>query len=380
VTGLIPVVEPASSSVLDLHDALMRSAEVYRSELETLADSDPRVAEVWARREEFLNEADELAEQHRILFAHAGLIDQSMNTSARSLYAQDKRFGVSDIGGCRSYVQRLIRNEAFTEPREDFLAAYVGTAVGDHLEKDYIRLRNEHARAQMEVVVPIEVVLDGEVFEIMLPGHPDIVEPLEHGNTVIDYKTKDGLGVVIREDGELKHKFQVTLYAKALIRAGIIDENATLALVYYDRAGKDQQPHAVQWTYDEAMYEEAVAWLADVIYAEHNGEEASRDMPRQWCESFCPFFTACRGEDTDVEGVIRDEHLLTTIALYEEAREAESAAKKLKESAAAELRGLGGKLPDGRSFRWVHVNETKIEGYVRRAYDTLNLPKKKVAK
>lgn len=378
--SLNPIVEPASDHWSDLLDAYQRSAEVYKSEWEMLDNDDPRLEEVIQREQEFLNAAADLRDEHRIGLTHLGLVDESMNTSARTLYASEKRFGVSDIGGCRRYVQYLIDDEDFTDPRGEFLAAYVGTAVGTKLEEDYIRLRNPHARAQIDVAVPVEVVVDGEVFEVEIPGHPDIVEPLEHGNSVIDYKTKDGLGVVIREEGQLKHRFQITLYAKGLIRAGIIDDNARLALVYYDRSGSEEAPHTVEWTYDEAIYEQAVAWLSDVIYAKVHGEEAEKDMPRHWCQSFCPMFTICRGTDTDVTGIIRDPDQLAAIALYDEAHKREKAAKADKAAAAAELKHVAGHTPDGGSWRWVHVNDTKIEAHTRHGYDRVAWTPPKAAK
>ncbi|MET0819649.1 MAG: PD-(D/E)XK nuclease family protein, partial [Aeromicrobium sp.] len=215
------MVEPTDSGILALHDAYLRSSYVDLSELEPMDREDARWDEVYARHVEFDDAAAALHREHRTLFDHVGLVDEAMSTSARSLYAQGKRFGVSDIGGCRRYVQFLIDDEEFTDPRGEFLAAYVGTAVGDHLEQDFWGLRNPKAKAQSDVVVPVEVVVDGEVFVISIPGHPDVVEDRKHGNRVIDYKTKDGLGVAIHEDGELKHKFQITLYAKGLIVQGV---------------------------------------------------------------------------------------------------------------------------------------------------------------
>lgn len=370
--SLNPIVEPKSDHWTDLIDAYERSAVVYSEEADMLDPKDKRRAEVVARGHEFLDAAQALRDEHRIGLKYLGLVDEAMTTSARTLYASEKRFGVSDIGGCRRYVQYLIDDEDFTDPRGEFLAAYVGTAVGTKLEEDYIRLRNPHARSQMDVVVPVEVVVDGEVFVVEIPGHPDLVEPLEHGNSVHDEKTKDGLGVVIREDGQRKHKYQITLYAKGLIRAGVIDENARLALVYYDRSGHEEAPHTVEWDYDESIYEEAVQWLSDVIYAKVHGEEAEKDMPRHWCESFCPMFTRCRVTDTDVTGIIRDPDQLAAIALYDEAHQRELAAKADKKAAASELQGIAGHTPDGGQWRWVHVGDTKIEAHTRRGYERVS--------
>lgn len=377
---LQPVVEPNDSTWRGLLDAYERSGEVYRSEWEMLDKKDPNRKAVAARGQEFFDAADALREEHRVALAYEGLVDEAMSTSERSLYAQGKRFGVSDIGGCRRYVQFLIDDEEFSDPRADFLAAYVGTAVGTKLEDDYIALRNPHAISQMTITVPIEVIVDGEVFTISVPGHPDLVEPAEHGNAVHDEKTKDGLGVVIRENGEQKHKIQLSLYAHALIGMGVITKDARLALVYYDRSGAEQTPHVVEWTYDEAIYEEAVAWLSDVVYAQVHGEEASKDMPMHFCESFCPMFSKCRGTETDVQGVIRDPHILHAIEVYDEAHEREKAAAKDKKAAAAELRGIAGHTPNGGMWRWITVGESKIEPHVRRGYERVSWTKPKAKK
>jgi hypothetical protein len=377
VTDLQPVVEPASSQWYDMLDAYERSAQVYDEEMDVTERDSDQWQFALGRAAAFRDLAQAIRDEHRVALEHAGLVDEAMTTSARSLYATEKRFGVSDIGGCRRYVQLLIEDAEFTDPRDGFLAAYIGTAVGSDLELDYIRLRNQNAIAQMPVQVPVEVMVDGEVFVVTIPGHPDLVEPAGSGDSVIDYKTKDGLGVVIREDGERKHKYQVTLYAKGLIEKGVLSDKPRLALVYVDRSGAEERPHVVEWEYDEAIYEEAVEWLSDVVSATHHGEEASKDMPRQWCESYCPMFTRCRGDDTDVEGAIRNPEILAKIDLYDEARAEEKRWEKIKKAAGAELQGIAGHTPDGRTFRWVHVNETKVPTYVRRAYDMITLTKAK---
>lgn len=294
-----------------------------------------------------------------------GLIDEAMDTSARSLYAQDKKIGVSDIGGCHEYVRRLIANEDFSDPRANFMAAFMGTAFGDHLEQAYLK-RHPSALTQIDVTVNLD--LNG--FRLAIPGHPDIVDPAR--NLVIDGKTKNGLSVVRKTGGERKHKYQLTFYAKALIDMGTLSEDCTLALAYYDRSGVEQKPYIDEWTYDPAILDEALEWLNDVIYALTMGEEASKDMPRDWCYSFCPFATACRGGDTDVEGLIEDEVLVTAIDLYKEAHQRELQAKRDKDVAKAELVGAAGRTKDW-TLRWVHINESEIKAGTRRAYDKIDI-------
>lgn len=300
----------------------------------------------------------------------AGLVHQAMTESERSLYASSKKIGVSDIGGCHEYVRRLIIDDDFTDEQDSHMPAWVGTAVGVQFEQDWLRYRNPHAMVQSEVVVPIDI----EGYRLNLVGHPDIIEPLHHGNRVIDGKTKNGLSVVRKEGAERKHKFQVTMYAAAAIILGLIDDNATLALVYWDRSGADgDEPYVEEWQYDPALLEEAQDWLRDVIYALVNGEEASKDKPRQWCYSYCPFATACRGGDTDVEGAIVDEEILVAIRTYLDAKARASVAEREKKAAASVLKGLSGITPDGATLRSTWVNETDVPASHRRGYWKLDL-------
>lgn len=294
-----------------------------------------------------------------------GLIDEAMDGSARSLYAQGKKVGVSDIGGCREYVRRLISDMEFSDPRKNFMAAFMGTAFGDHFEKAYLT-RHPNAIVQADVVVPIE--LDG--FEFRLPGHPDIIDP--DLNTLIDGKTKDGLAVVRKTGGDMQHKMQVTLYGYACVKAGLLKPNPTLALAYYDRAGVEQKPFIVEWEWDQSILDAAIEWLNDVVYALMQGEEAPKDKPRDWCWSYCPFASACRGGDTDVEGLIEDEEIVTATELYKDALARERQAKKDKDTAKGVLLGISGRTKNW-VVRWIHINESEIKAGTRRAYDKIDI-------
>lgn len=310
-------------------------------------------------------EADEAEPRNPVEEALFGLIDEAMDTSARSLYAQGKKVGVSDIGGCREYVRRLIADEDFTDPRKNFMAAFMGTAFGREFEDAY-QCRHPHALIQQAVEVP----LDLQGFQFILPGHLDIVDPKL--NTIIDGKTKNGLAVVRKSGGDLQHKFQVTLYGYACVKAGLLEPEPTLALAYYDRSGVEQAPHIVMWEWDQSIFDAAIEWLNDVVYALTQGEEASKDKPRDWCYSFCPFATACRGGDTDVEGLIEDETIVTAIDLYKDALARETAAKRDKDTAKKELVGIGGRTKNW-VLRWVHINESEIKAGTRRAYDKIDI-------
>lgn len=298
-----------------------------------------------------------------------GLVDRAMTMSDRTAYANEKKIGVSDIGGCREYVRRVLLNEPYSsEPSDNNLMAFVGTAVGDHLERQYLK-ENPDALVQSEVVVDMDI----DDYTVKLVGHPDVADPGR--NLLIDYKTRNGLATV-RKEPIAKHKFQVTLYAKALIDEGILDEDCTLALVYVDRSGDDPQPVSHEWTYDPGILHEARQWLSDVLYAIENGEEASRDMPRSWCTAYCPYAETCRGgSDTDVEGLITDDEQVKALSVLLEAREAERKARADKKAAQSVLSNVEGHT-ETHTVRWTFIGPTeyttKREGYLR-----LDVSKKK---
>jgi PD-(D/E)XK nuclease superfamily len=315
-----------------------------------------------------------------------GLIAEASEATERSLYAAERKIGVSDIGGCREYARRLIVDEPFTDPRDSFMPAFMGTAFGKEFEEAFKR-RHPDAETQLSITVPLKVEVvshDGtQYLQLHLPGHPDIVI----GNTVIDGKTKDGLDVVRKEaekeDGLKQNKFQLTLYAHALIEMGKIDKDATLALVYYDRSGKEEEPFVVEWKFDEAILDEAQRWLSDVFYAVmyESGDGADtrhlKDKPRTFCQSYCPYFTACRGPETDVEGLLEEPDILAAIEVYDEAKRDAAEAERRKKSAAAALTGISGHTVDGLTLRWIHINESVIPSTTRRAHERIDLRRRK---
>ena len=305
------------------------------------------------------------------------LINDSMQNSERSMWSQGKRIGVSDIGHCREYVRRMITNEEFTDDEPDSMAAFVGTALGDLLERGW---SGPDVRTQVTVTVPLRA---GDYdLALNLPGHVDIVT----GNRVWDIKSKDRLGVVRRSGPSLKEKFQPTLYAHALIADGTLthtkDDPVQCGLIYLDRSGKEgSRPHVVMWDYDPAIVEEAEAWLGDVMYAVQNGEEAPRDKERAWCYQYCPFATGCRGgQDTDVTGLISDPTLLAAVDTYRDAMDRERQVKLDKEAAKSVLAGISGNTRSGWSIRTVTVNEVEVPTHVRAGYERIDIRRARSAR
>lgn len=293
-------------------------------------------------------------------------IDAATNGSDRSRQSKSNVVGVSDVGGCREYVRRVILDE---EPSQEVhtydLAAFIGSAIGDHMEDAWIAA---HSGEQWTKQAEVTVTLDVRGITLNIPGHPDLF----CRSDLIDFKSVDGLGVIRRTGPSDQQRFQRALYAFALIEAGAMDPDAWVHNVYIDRSGADSTPVVWSAPFDLREVEEAREWLSDVIYAVQHGEEASRDKPREWCYACCPFAPACRGEDdSDVEGLIDDPFILEAIEVYLAASEAIKLANKDKASAASVLSGVSGRTPT-HTVRSVDIGPSDV-AYTRAGYRRLDV-------
>src|SRR5690606_284410 len=134
-------------------------------------------------------------------------INLSMSQSERSIYAQENKIGVSDIGTCREYVRRTIVGEPWSDQQENFAAAFTGTAVGALAE---IAAAKHIPGAVTQYPVIVDLTVRG--FSLSLPGHVDVfisnaladLEAFGQPDEVWDFKTKDGLGVVKRTGPDLQ--------------------------------------------------------------------------------------------------------------------------------------------------------------------------------
>jgi hypothetical protein len=294
-------------------------------------------------------------------------IRRSTNNSDRSRQSMTNVLGVSDVGGCHEYVRRMIMNEEPSQEATRYdLAAFIGTAIGDHAEEAMIRQFPEEGWVKQAEVV-VRLVVRG--FELNIPGHPD----LYRRSDLVDFKSKDGLAPIRRTGPTDRERFQRTLYAKALIEAGKMDEDCWLHNVYIDRSGVQPTPVVFSEKFSWSVVDEAIEWLDSVLYAVQMGEEAERDMPREWCWACCPFAPRCRGEDdSDVTGLIDDPVVIDAVSLYLESGEQMKALEKDKKSAASVLRGVEGRT-DSHSVRWITVGATEVPATKRAAYERLDV-------
>jgi hypothetical protein len=291
-----------------------------------------------------------------VVAAYSG---QSMN-SARSQQARANILGPSDLGGCRAKMahnfMQTPREERATPP----WSAFVGTWVGEGLERAYVAAR-PHAVAQKRI-------------EVELPsgrktaGNVDVLDP-EVG--VLDFKTQDGLAAVRHDGPPFKHVAQIMCYLLGAIQAGLLPKDAQWHLVYIDRSGTEPEPFVVTGQFEPEVIEEMEERIAEAEHAALFRTEAPRDEPAQLCIRFCEFYQACRG-DWQPEGLIEDEVTVKAADRYLEGQALIRQGEALKKGAKADLEGAAGST--GKAVvRWVFVNGGNVPASTRKGYWRLDV-------
>lgn len=308
----------------------------------------------------------------------------------RSQQAADFRLGASDIGVCREQTRlTILQTERREEERVPWAAA-LGTAVGAWLEAEMERQWGTLTQAEVVATLP-----SGRT----VPGHIDCYEPMEtvardrladdepvtavvSPGAVWDFKAKDGVRLAARENPDRGHVYQIALYHRGLVQAGLIAPDAPAFIVYVDRSGKSAEPVVKEVVVDDALIEEIDAWIEDSIYAVRNGETAPRDRAYEWCQVACPVFWACRGADEHHASgrLIEDEEALSAIKGYRAGRDMEKEGKALKEEARDRLNDVDGTTPDGWVLSHTETGEVTVQTFVRPAGRRLNLRPLKGAK
>ncbi len=298
-------------------------------------------------------------------FAYAA-INAASSGSERSAQANEFRAGISNVGFCQEYLRRMIIQEPESDER-DYLAAFLGTAIGDHAEAALTKL-DPSLRRGIEVVTRIEG--DQGIYQIV--GHTDLLGD----RIVIDLKTVAGLEKVRRNGPTQQQLFQRHLYALGAHQAGLLTcplEDVQTANIWFDRSGAEHEALAHMDTYNPDIIKAAAAWVDDVVYAVRHNEQAQREPAREFCERYCTRYTACRAHHTDVTGLLTDPDVLAAVDLYKEAGKLESQAKHMRTEAQIELKGIQGSTGEF-AVRWVHIPEGDV-AYHRRAFQRLSISK-----
>lgn len=302
---------------------------------------------------------------------YAAMNDASVSTERAD---QDREFkiGVSAIGHCSELARRMI---AGIEPAgtQDWLAAIIGTAVGDWIEANAVPRVWPDAITQATV----EVVLSGDQGTYRLPGHPDIIVPSE--GLILDNKGVNGFGFVRRNGPKQQQQFQRHCYAKGAWEAGFFPgrslSDIRVGNVWHDRSAQEHALHVQIEPYSEEIVADATDWLDEVVYDYLHHQEARKEPHYAFCEGYCPHFEDCRLGETDVEGLIEDPEVMLAIDMLQESKVMASAANRLKNQAHLALRGVQGSTGE-YTIRWTKVSGGEVN-YFREPSMRLDIRKVK---
>lgn len=288
-------------------------------------------------------------------------IAHAQANAPRTLQADSRVLGMSDLGGCREYIRATIAGDPGSEPGGLKMAAYAGTAIGDKIEAD-VKAALAHAATQRRVTLELDV--DGT--KVMVSGSSDLffLEPYEDevlgllDPGVLDLKSRDGLAEVRREGASFKERVQISGYLVAAIQEGFLQTDAIGVLLFFDRSGKDRGFHT--WTIDYAgalrILEAAKARLGEVAASLATARHAPRDEPESWCWNVgCRFYAAC-WTGYQPTGAIEHERELDAVRRYTEARRDQKDVVKRLDAAKADLEFVEGVTPDGVSVTWSEMS------------------------
>jgi hypothetical protein len=308
----------------------------------------------------------------------SAIINNSM-TSARTAQSNDNQIGASELGMCRSYLQRMILQEEKREEERIPWAAFIGTALGDALEAALMKTDPDIVtQYETETLFPSGRVVPGHV-DAFLPakvvyGDDGMTPSHEEPGWVLDFKAKDGLVVAERGEPDRAHVYQIVSYWLALVQQGLLVPESKAFIVYVDRSGGDSEPIVKEVHVTDHLIDEIDEFVGDAIQAVIDGYEAPRDRPYEWCNIACPFFLNCRGADEmHAEGVITDPEVLTAGAAYQEGLALAREAARLKDGAKPYLEGRSGRIGD-HILSWTHVNGTEV-AFTRPGYDRISFRK-----
>lgn len=292
-------------------------------------------------------------------------------TKPRTIQSDSFLIGMSEIGGCRNFVAHMLKQtpkDEGDEEEEVKWKAYIGSALGDALERDMKRFFGFTTQVEFDTKFPSDRVVK---------GHCDILDRKMIG----DFKSVDGLEAIRKDGPSFRQKAQIMGYLLGGIQNGLVDEDAVAALIYVDRSGRNHKP--VVWVsgLDMDIIREVDERLDDVYYAVLNGEDASRDEPIAWCAVACPFFSTCRMEHQP-SGLVDDPGHLASLDLYVAGRELKKQGEQMMDEAKRDLEDVNGSTGE-LVVRHTWINETVVESYPRAGYwrmDIRKAPKPKAVK
>ncbi|QNJ55550.1 Cas4 family exonuclease [Microbacterium phage Phinky] len=313
--------------------------------------------------------------------------------------SQQLQIGPSEVGGCRE----LLRAGLFEPPQEAepetnwAAAAHVGQVMGADLERIFGERVNALLQQRYTTMFGMfGISISGGADLTFLDGDQisDLKSIEDMGSTLYDLKrdaaaietllsiyregllfaknieTPDGgyelTQAVLDGLAKLSNYVQIAIYVMGAMQAGIISENGSGRLVFYDRSGNYQGFVAVviptEWIW--MFYQIGQMRIGQVVQVQSAFEEVGqrailatlRDKTPSFCFStkvMCPRRVHCWGgsEYTPEEGITNQEHI-DAANRYEVGRDLAKLADGMKKTGKDVLKAddVQGTLPDGRKL------------------------------
>lgn len=261
------------------------------------------------------------------------------NNRPRSTQVQ---IGPSELGGCRRKVWYKLNNQPETNENELKLAAIMGTAIHDTIEKAFAKNK--------------EVLLEQTVEHNGMKAHVDLYIP--GTGDVVDWKTVKLKNLAYFPSQQ--QRWQVHTYGYLIEQSGLGKvHNVHLVAIPRDGDERDVKVHSEK--YDSSIALEALSWL-EAIKTSEVAPEPEKD--ESYCKFYCKYFDAS-GEIGCVG--LKKEHTKTELPLIESDEASNQALEYLqldnkikelttqKDAIKEALTGVVGVTATGVEVRWTEV-------------------------
>lgn len=316
--------------------------------------------------------------------------------------------GPSQVGGCRELLRAgFFEPDTLAEPETQWAtAAHWGSVDGADLERIF--------GERLNAVTQQRITTMFGMLGVQISGATDLIFVEE--DQISDLKSTDDIGGIlydmkrnasiietllqIRSEGLLYRKnietpdggyeltevlvskiaklhyyVQVAIYVLGAMQSGVLTENGTARLIFYDRSGNYQGFVAIviPSDYIDLFYEIGQMRIQQVVKAQEAYEATGgnpaviahlRDMAPSFCFSpkvMCPRRMHCwAGSEWTSNNQITNPDQIAATNRYVVGRDLEKVGKAMKASAKEELKEVTGMLPDGKMVTWTHSGAINI--------------------
>jgi hypothetical protein len=207
--------------------------------------------------------------------------------SAQRPRSQQTEVGWSQLASCRAALGFQLRDTWETDSPDDWRAT-VGTAMHAWLTE-----RRRAADGDGRLCFDVSTRYQG------VPGHADEVDLVRREVTDWKFPTLASASVWRADPDALAERMiQPHGYAAGLVDDGTLagEDPITVRLMVLPVDGGFGDWWCHEEPFDVAVADAAASRFREVALDVEAGEQPPRDKPWWWCERFCPWFSACRGD------------------------------------------------------------------------------------